>query len=101
MKDLEHEKSSLASHVEKMIKDYVAVVKVREITNLHDMLLEQIEPPLLEAVMERCRYNQCKAATILGLSRGTLRMKLIKYFNDKYCGRREEKASYADETESR
>jgi len=60
--------------------------------NLHEFLLEQIEPPLLEAVMLHCRYNQTRAAQILGISRGTCRKKLIQYFDDRYCGEREQHA---------
>jgi DNA-binding protein Fis len=53
-------------------------------------VLEQVEPPLLEATMEKAKYNQVRAAKILGVSRGTLRKKLKQYFDDKYCGTRGE-----------
>jgi Fis family transcriptional regulator len=55
------------------------------------MVLEQIEPPLLQAVMEKYKYNQSRAANALGISRGTFRALLFKYFDEKYCGRRLEK----------
>lgn len=84
------EVDSLASIVETTVKDYLTSVGQDKITNLYDMVLEQIEPPLLKAVIEHCRYNQSRAAEILGISRGTCRTKLIKYFNDRYCGRRNE-----------
>lgn len=92
MEPIRKEVNNLAHYIESMIKTHLTSQKTSEVSNLHDMLLEQIEPPLFKAVIEHCRYNQCRAATMLGLSRGTLRMKLIKYFNDKYCGRREEEA---------
>jgi Fis family transcriptional regulator, factor for inversion stimulation protein len=44
--------------------------------NLYDLVLEGIEPPLLEAVLKSVKGNQCKSAVILGISRGTLRKKL-------------------------
>lgn len=47
--------------------------------------------PLYKAVMEHCRYNQSRAAIILGISRGTLRKMLAYYFDDPYVGTREEK----------
>ena len=39
---------------------------------LYDLTLSQIEPPLLEVVMKKCRGNQSASGT-LGLNRGTLR----------------------------
>lgn len=83
--------AALSDTVRNMIKDYLDSIPHSKITNLHEMLLEQMEPPLLQAVMEHCRYNQSRAAHVLGLSRGTCRMLLTKYFDEKYCGRREPK----------
>ena len=54
------------------------------------MYLSEIEPPLLNAVMEKNKYNQVRAAKMLGISRGTLRKKLVDHFDDKYCGTRDE-----------
>lgn len=81
---------SLATTVETIVKNYLESMGKDKITNLYNMLLEQVEPPLLKAVMERCRYNQSKGADLLGISRGTFRAKLIKYFGEQYCGHREE-----------
>jgi len=44
--------------------------------NIYQMVLEQVELPLLRRVMAYVSNNQSKAAAILGLSRGTLRKKL-------------------------
>lgn len=52
--------------------------------SLYEVVLNEIEPPLLQALMEHTRYNQSKAASILGLSRGTIRKKLALYFGEKY-----------------
>ena len=40
------------------------------------MILQEVEPPLLQAVMEKKRGNQLQAAKLLGISRGTIRKKL-------------------------
>lgn len=48
-----------------------------------------VETPLFRAVMEHCKYNQSRAAVMLGISRGTLRTKLKRYFDDKYVGSRD------------
>ena len=47
--------------------------------DLHDMVISQVEAPLLRAVMDYTQGNQSKAAAMLGLNRGTLRTKLRKY----------------------
>ena len=46
---------------------------------VYDMLLQSVEKPLLEFVMNRAGGNQSKAAEILGLNRNTLRKKLMQY----------------------
>ena len=48
-------------------------------SNLYDLVQREVEPPLLEIVMQFTRGNQTKAAAILGLNRGTLRKKLRQY----------------------
>lgn len=47
--------------------------------NLYDMVINEIELPLLKSVMEFTRGNQSKAAEILGINRSTLRKKLEKH----------------------
>jgi Fis family transcriptional regulator len=46
---------------------------------VYDMLLQCVERPLLEYVLNRAGGNQSKAAQILGLNRNTLRKKLKQY----------------------
>ena len=46
---------------------------------VYDMVLQCVEKPLLEFVMNRAGGNQSKAAEILGLNRNTLRKKLKQY----------------------
>jgi Fis family transcriptional regulator len=47
--------------------------------NLYDLVLDEVEIPLLETVLRQTRGNQSKAAQILGLNRATLRKKLRKH----------------------
>ncbi|VAX06126.1 DNA-binding protein Fis [hydrothermal vent metagenome] len=51
--------------------------------NLYQMVLSEVEPPLLETVLEYTRGNQSRAAILLGISRSTLRKKLAIYGLDK------------------
>ena len=48
-------------------------------TNLYRLVLEEMEQPLLEAVLKYASGNQTRTAEILGLNRGTLRKKLKQY----------------------
>lgn len=43
---------------------------------VYQMVLDEVEKPLLEAVMVYAEHNQTKAARILGINRNTLRRKL-------------------------
>jgi phosphoribosylaminoimidazolecarboxamide formyltransferase/IMP cyclohydrolase len=45
-------------------------------TDFYDLVLSEVEAPLLQAVMEYTRGNQTRASQVLGLNRGTLRKKL-------------------------
>jgi len=44
--------------------------------NLYELVIAQIERPLLETAMARCENNQSRAAECLGINRSTLRKKL-------------------------
>lgn len=44
--------------------------------NLYEQFLHAVEPPLLEAVLEKTRHNRAAAAEMLGIHRATLRKKL-------------------------
>jgi Fis family transcriptional regulator, factor for inversion stimulation protein len=48
-------------------------------TEVYQMVLTEVEGPLLEQVMQYTRNNQTKASRMLGLNRGTLRKKLKQH----------------------
>lgn len=48
-------------------------------TDLYALVLEEMEVPLLQTVMQQVCGNQSRAAAMLGLSRGTLRKKLKQH----------------------
>ena len=81
--------ASLSEVVTQAIQSYFSGLKGHEPIALYQLVMEEIEVPLLKAVMEHCKYNQSRAAVMLGLSRGTLRTKLRKYFDDQYTGSRD------------
>ena len=70
--------------VYQLVNRFLVENKNKPIHDLYDMILSEVEPPLLQAVMEKRRGNQLQAAKILGISRGTIRKKLQRYFGTKY-----------------
>ena len=48
-------------------------------TNLHELVMSQVERPLFESVLRHTNGNMTKASQILGMNRGTLRTRLKKY----------------------
>lgn len=61
------------------LENYFSHLDGHEVFDVYDMVLAEVEAPLLDAVMKYTRKNQTKAATLLGLNRGTLRKKLKQY----------------------
>ncbi len=47
--------------------------------DLYRMVLSEVEPPMLQTVLDHCGGNQTRAAQMLGMSRSTLRKKLGEY----------------------
>mgnify|MGYP000199638682 CR=1 FL=1 len=69
----------LGGEVKRAIKRYYRNLDGENPIELYELTLSQIEPPLLEVVLKKCRGNQSQACQILGLNRGTLRKKMAKY----------------------
>lgn len=74
-----HKNQPLHDSVRQSLESYFKQLKDQAPNNLYDLVLAEVEVPLIEAVMEYTRNNQSKAAILLGLSRGTLRKKLKIY----------------------
>lgn len=81
---------SLSGAVTTAVKNYLTELKGSDPIDLYSFVVDEVEGPLFKTVMEHCKYNQSRAAILLGVSRGTLRTKLRKHFDDKYVGTREE-----------
>ena len=48
-------------------------------SDLYRLVMTEVEPPLLETVMQHTQGNQTRAAALLGITRSTLRKKLAIY----------------------
>ena len=70
---------TLRDSVEIALKNYFAQLDGAPVTDVYQLVLSEVEAPLLEQVMKYTRNNQTKASTLLGLNRGTLRKKLKHY----------------------
>lgn len=73
------EARTLRHSVEQALKSYFAHLEGAEVTGVYDMVLSEVEAPLLETVMSHVKGNQTRASELLGLNRGTLRKKLKQY----------------------
>ena len=69
----------LATCVKTALERYFHDLNGEKPGDLYDMVLAEVEAPLLEAAMEHAKHNQCRAAGILGINRNTLRKKLKIY----------------------
>lgn len=70
---------TLRDSVSIALNNYFAHLDGQEVTDVYEMVLSEVEAPLLEEVMKYTRNNQTKASVLLGLNRGTLRKKLKQY----------------------
>ena len=89
MSEVMQQNEALSHQVVSAVKGYLSKMSSKDANlNLYQLIVEEIEAPLFRTVMEMTRYNQSKAARVLGVSRGTLRTKLKRYFDDEFIGTR-------------
>ncbi|MBN7799097.1 DNA-binding transcriptional regulator Fis [Parahaliea mediterranea] len=71
--------SHLSQAVTRAVRNYLAELDGQMTTDFYQMVLAEVEAPLLREIMAHTRNNQTKASIMLGLNRGTLRKKLKQY----------------------
>ena len=69
----------LRDSVKQAVNKYLKQLDNTNIDNLYEMVLAEVEAPLLQEVMTFTRRNQTRAAIMMGINRGTLRKKLKQY----------------------
>jgi two-component system nitrogen regulation response regulator GlnG len=67
---------SLEALIARKLNCSLMQMNVQELDNLYEMVLHQMERPLIHIVLDKTRGNQIKAAEILGINRNTLRKKI-------------------------
>lgn len=75
----EHTSAPLSDCVARALADYFEQLEGHPAANLYEMLMTEVEVPLLKATLAHTNGNQSRAAEILGINRGTLRKKLKLY----------------------
>ncbi len=73
------ESTTLRQAVKDTLRNYFTNIGNEQPVDFYGILLEEIERPLLEVLINHTHYNQVRMAQILGISRGTLRKKLKQY----------------------
>ncbi|MDA0983290.1 MAG: Fis family transcriptional regulator [Proteobacteria bacterium] len=68
--------SELAEAVKRALERYFKDMDGERPTAIYDMVLKNIEKPLIETVLIKASGNQSQAAAMLGIDRNTLRKKI-------------------------
>ncbi|MBK1643720.1 Fis family transcriptional regulator [Thiocapsa imhoffii] len=69
--------------VEEALGFYLDNMAGHEITNLRELVLEEVERPMFETVLRFTNGNLSQAAKMLGMTRATLRKRLALYGIDR------------------
>lgn len=72
------QETSLEALVDMKLRSSMNGVEKLDKGDIHAMVLEQVERPLIRFILEKTRWNQVKAADILGINRNTLRKKITE-----------------------
>ena len=70
---------TLRQNVQEAIRCYLEDMGQCQPECLYQTLMAEVEPPLIEEVLRFTHGNQSRTAQILGMTRNTLRTKLIRY----------------------
>ena len=75
----ERRKQPIRRSVTSAIELFLLDMNGHEVNDLYHVVLSEVEPAILDVVMNFVEGNQTEAAEMLGISRGTLRKKLKLY----------------------
>jgi Fis family transcriptional regulator, factor for inversion stimulation protein len=69
----------LRTQAEEALQCYFEALNGHKPARLYELVMREVEEPLFKVVMAHVHGNQSRAATILGINRGTLRKKLKEF----------------------
>jgi two-component system nitrogen regulation response regulator GlnG len=67
---------SLEEIIRHKLEDYFRRTEGVDLDNLYALVIERVERPLIELTLKKTRWNQIRAAQLLGINRNTLRKKI-------------------------
>ena len=74
------DENDMARHVRKALKEYFKDLDGEQpCAGMYDMVINCVEKPLLEMVLEHVGGNQTRAAEMLSINRNTLRKKMLEH----------------------
>ena len=73
------DRKSLKYQVGLSLRRYFKELDGNKATNVFEMVIKEVEKPMLEEVMKFCNGNKSQASKIIGINRLTLTTKLNKY----------------------
>ncbi|MGB4812383.1 MAG: helix-turn-helix domain-containing protein [Methylophilaceae bacterium] len=71
--------NEFSESIKKSLDEYFAHLEGEQPHAIYDMVLQCVEKPMLEYILNKVGGNQSKAAEMLGLNRNTLRKKMAQY----------------------
>jgi Fis family transcriptional regulator len=69
--------NEIADTVRRSLEKYFRDLDGERPRSVYDMVIRNVERPLLEVVLDRAEGNQTIAAQMLGINRNTLRKKML------------------------
>ena len=75
----ERRKQPIRRSVTSALELYLNDLNGHPVSDLYNVVMKEVEPAILNVVMQYVDGNQSHAAEMLGISRGTLRKKLRQY----------------------
>jgi Fis family transcriptional regulator len=72
-------KKHIDACIRESLETYFKDLRGAEPHAVYDMVMQVVEKPLLDVVMQRAEGNQSRAAEWLGINRNTLRRKLVEH----------------------
>ncbi|MCF6775020.1 Fis family transcriptional regulator [Thiotrichales bacterium 19X7-9] len=71
----------MAEYIKEVVTNYFKSMAEEGMSpsQVYELVMSEVELPLIEATMEYTGNNQSRAASVLGLNRGTFRKKLSHY----------------------
>tara|TARA_B100001996_G_scaffold375635_1_gene355846 strand:- start:1795 stop:2226 length:432 start_codon:yes stop_codon:yes gene_type:complete len=77
-------KQLLRESVQQAMCDYFTHLEDTPASEVYQMVLNEVEPPLLKSVLQYTDFNRLQAAKILGMSRTTFHKKLRLHHIDRW-----------------